>query len=122
VRGLFFAAAVASTEVDFHLHRPQSPPLVLAGRGEIDRFPGGRKSGAGWVTPRMWERRTLFFDGIEPECASKPNALKQAWITASEPERLAFVDALAKLPAEKQSSLAEAAALRLHLFAWHFME
>jgi hypothetical protein len=27
--------------------------------GEIDRFPGGRKSGDGWVTPRMWERRQL---------------------------------------------------------------
>src|SRR6516162_7578582 len=24
--------------------------------GEIDRFPGGRKSGPRWVTPRMWER------------------------------------------------------------------
>jgi hypothetical protein len=22
--------------------------------GKIERFPGGRKSGAGWVTPRMW--------------------------------------------------------------------
>jgi hypothetical protein len=27
--------------------------------GEIDRFPGGRKSGARWVTPRMWEKRQL---------------------------------------------------------------
>jgi hypothetical protein len=27
--------------------------------GEIDRFPGGRKSGAGWVTPRMWEERQI---------------------------------------------------------------
>jgi hypothetical protein len=27
--------------------------------GEIDRFPGGRKPGAGWVTPRMWERRQM---------------------------------------------------------------
>jgi hypothetical protein len=27
--------------------------------GEIDRFPGGRKSGAGWVTPRMWEKRQI---------------------------------------------------------------
>ena len=25
--------------------------------GEIKRFPGGRKSGPRWVTPRMWERR-----------------------------------------------------------------
>jgi hypothetical protein len=47
------------------------------------------------------------FDGIKLECASKPNALKQAWITASEPERLAFVDARPKLPAEKQRSVAE---------------
>ena len=27
--------------------------------GEIDRFPGGRKSGARWVTPRMWEKRQM---------------------------------------------------------------
>jgi hypothetical protein len=27
--------------------------------GEIERFPGGRKSGSGWVTPRMWEQRQL---------------------------------------------------------------
>jgi hypothetical protein len=27
--------------------------------GEIDRFPGGRKSGPRWVTPRMWERRQI---------------------------------------------------------------
>jgi hypothetical protein len=27
--------------------------------GEIKRFPGGRTSGAGWVTPRMWEKRQM---------------------------------------------------------------
>jgi hypothetical protein len=27
--------------------------------GEIDRFPGGRKSGPRWVTPRMWEMRQI---------------------------------------------------------------
>jgi hypothetical protein len=27
--------------------------------GEIDRFPGGRKSGARWVTLRMWEQRQI---------------------------------------------------------------
>jgi hypothetical protein len=27
--------------------------------GEIDRFPGGRKSGPRWVTPRMWEKRQM---------------------------------------------------------------
>jgi hypothetical protein len=27
--------------------------------GEIDRFPGGRKSGARWVTPRMRELREI---------------------------------------------------------------
>jgi hypothetical protein len=27
--------------------------------GEIERFPGGRKSGSGWVTPRMWEMRQM---------------------------------------------------------------
>jgi hypothetical protein len=26
---------------------------------EIERFPGGRKSGAGWVTARMWEQRQM---------------------------------------------------------------
>jgi hypothetical protein len=45
---------------------------------------------------------------VEPECASKPNA-KQAWVTATEPEHLPFVEALAKLPAEKQRNLADAA-------------
>ena len=27
--------------------------------GEIERFPGGRKSGLGWVTLRMWEQRQM---------------------------------------------------------------
>jgi hypothetical protein len=27
--------------------------------GEIERFPGGRKSGPGWLTPRMWETRQI---------------------------------------------------------------
>ena len=27
--------------------------------GEIERFPGGRKSGSGWVTPRMREERAI---------------------------------------------------------------
>jgi hypothetical protein len=27
--------------------------------GEIDRFPGGRKSGPGWITPRMRELREI---------------------------------------------------------------
>jgi hypothetical protein len=27
--------------------------------GEIKRFPGGRKAGPGWVTPRMWEERAI---------------------------------------------------------------
>jgi hypothetical protein len=27
--------------------------------GEIERFPGGRKSGPRWVTPRMWEKRQM---------------------------------------------------------------
>jgi hypothetical protein len=27
--------------------------------GEIERFPGGRKSGPRWVTPRMWEQREM---------------------------------------------------------------
>ena len=27
--------------------------------GEIERFPGGRKSGARWITPRMWEKRQM---------------------------------------------------------------
>jgi hypothetical protein len=27
--------------------------------GEIERFPGGRKSGPGWITPRMWEKRQM---------------------------------------------------------------
>jgi hypothetical protein len=27
--------------------------------GEIERFPGGRKAGSGWLTPRMWEMRQI---------------------------------------------------------------
>jgi hypothetical protein len=27
--------------------------------GEIARFPGGRKAGPRWVTPRMWEKRQI---------------------------------------------------------------
>jgi hypothetical protein len=27
--------------------------------GEIERFPGGRKSGPRWVTSRMWEQRQM---------------------------------------------------------------
>jgi hypothetical protein len=46
------------------------------------------------------------FNGIEPEYA-KPNAVKQAWVTATEPEPLAFVEAAAAV--EKQRSLAGAA-------------
>jgi hypothetical protein len=46
------------------------------------------------------------FNGIEPEYA-KPNAVKQAWVTATEPERLAFVEAAAAV--EKQRSLGGAA-------------
>jgi hypothetical protein len=42
--------------------------------GEIERFPGGRKSGPRWVTPRMWEQRQMEtmqrlraeLDAVEP--------------------------------------------------------
>jgi hypothetical protein len=27
--------------------------------GGIERFPGGRKAGAWWITPRMWERQEM---------------------------------------------------------------
>jgi hypothetical protein len=27
--------------------------------GGIERFPGGRKAGARWITPRMWERQEM---------------------------------------------------------------
>jgi hypothetical protein len=33
--------------------------LARKATGEIDRFPGGRKSGARWVTPRMRELREI---------------------------------------------------------------
>ena len=33
--------------------------LAKKAAGEIDRFPGGRKSGPRWVTPRMWEKRQI---------------------------------------------------------------
>jgi hypothetical protein len=33
--------------------------LAKKAAGQIDRFPGGRKSGPRWVTPRMWELREI---------------------------------------------------------------
>jgi hypothetical protein len=33
--------------------------LAKKAAGEIDRFPGGRKSGPRWVTRRMWEQRQM---------------------------------------------------------------
>jgi hypothetical protein len=72
--------------------------------GLVGRRPE-RITGGGVAGPRDSED---VFVGVEPECASKPNAQKQASTTTTEPERLALVD-LAKLPVEKQRSLAEAA-------------
>ena len=35
--------------------------------GEIDRFPGGRKAGPRWVTPRMWERQLETMQRLRAE-------------------------------------------------------
>jgi hypothetical protein len=57
--------------------------------GEIDRFPGGRKSGPRWVTPRMWERRQIETmqrlraerEALEPpprRCRRRPTIIARA--------------------------------------------
>jgi hypothetical protein len=52
--------------------------------GEIKRFPGGRKSGSGWITRRMWEERaieTLQRFGAQQE-ASRPTPLEDLLLRA----------------------------------------
>jgi hypothetical protein len=57
--------------------------------GEIERFPGGRKSGPRWVTPRMWERRQMETmqrlraerEALEPpprRCRGRPTIIARA--------------------------------------------
>jgi hypothetical protein len=53
--------------------------------GEIKRFPGGRKSGSRWVTPRMWEERTIAAMqrfGAQQEASRAPTPLEDLLLRA----------------------------------------
>jgi hypothetical protein len=71
--------------------------------GEIDRFPGGRKSGPGWVTPRMWEWRQIermqraqaLLDALEPP---PPSRRRRGQPTVLERVRSQIVKAFVRLP------------------------
>jgi hypothetical protein len=60
--------------------------------GEIDRFPGGRKSGPGWVTPRMWEMRS------RTRFTAPPRRLRRGRPTLIEQMQAQTLRALAQLP------------------------
>jgi hypothetical protein len=94
------ASARSASEWLKDLLGEDNAPGELVGR-RAERISGAKVAGRRGIED--------VFHGIEPECASKPNALKQAWITASEPERIVSVGALAKLPAGKQRSVADTA-------------
>jgi hypothetical protein len=71
--------------------------------GEIDRFPGGRKSGPRWVTARMWEKRQMETmqrlrserDALEPP---PPPPRRRGWPTVIQRARAQITRALAQLP------------------------
>ena len=48
--------------------------------GEIERFPGGRKSGSRWITPRMREERELArIEAIRAERRQSQAAPRRRW-------------------------------------------
>jgi hypothetical protein len=49
----------ANAARDAGLARWREAMRVKKATGKIDRFPGGRKSGPGWLTPRMWQMRQM---------------------------------------------------------------
>jgi hypothetical protein len=54
-------------------------------RPVIARFPGRRKSGPGWITPRMWEERTieaLQRFGAQQEASRAPTPLEDLLLRA----------------------------------------
>jgi hypothetical protein len=71
--------------------------------GEIDRFPGGRKSGPRWVTPRMWEKRQVEAmrrvqdarDALRPPC---PPARRRGRPTINARAQAQILRSLAQLP------------------------
>jgi hypothetical protein len=71
--------------------------------GEIDRFPGGRKSGRGWVTPRMWQWRQIermqraraLREALEPP---PPPRRRRGRPTLIEQMKMQTLRALAQLP------------------------
>jgi hypothetical protein len=65
--------------------------------GEIKRFPGGRKSGSGWITPRMREERAteaLQRFGAQQEASRAPTPLEGLMLRAK--ARLAELSARLK--------------------------
>jgi hypothetical protein len=75
----------------------------FAAAGEIGRFPGGRKSGDGWVTPRMWEWRQMermqrvrtLRDALEPP---PPPPRRRGRPTLIEQMQAQIVKTFAQLP------------------------
>jgi hypothetical protein len=51
--------AKAKAARDAGLARWRETMRAKKAAGEITRFPGGRKSGPGWITQRMWEKRQI---------------------------------------------------------------
>jgi hypothetical protein len=74
--------------------------------GDIDRFPGGRKSGARWVTPRMWEIRQI-------ETMQRLRAAREARETPPPPPRRRGRPSNAKLAARLTPDLIAQAKVRL---------
>jgi hypothetical protein len=68
--------------------------------GEIDRFPGGRKSGPRWVTPRMWELREI-------EAMRRVQDARDALRPPSPPRRRGRPTIIARAQAQILRSLAQ---------------
>jgi hypothetical protein len=76
--------------------------LAKKALGEIKRFPGGRKSGPRWVTPRMWEKRQMETmqrlraerDALEP----RPPRRRRGRPTIIARAQAQIAQALAQLP------------------------
>jgi hypothetical protein len=71
--------------------------------GEITRFPGGRKSGSGWITPRMWEMREI-------ETMQRIRAEREARQPPSTPPRRRGRPSNAELVKRAKAELTEALA------------
>jgi hypothetical protein len=75
--------------------------------GEIERFPGGRKAGSGWVMPRMWETQqmeTMQRIGAEREALEppSPSPRRRGRPTLIEQVQAQTLRTLAQLPEHSQ--------------------